>query len=155
MPFIYGICCTTFCAASPLYALAWSVDGGQLAAATGSGAIVLFDYVRGIATRRLQLHSQQILKARERYCDGLSAWPREVNGSMTMWGEDKAVSWEEGQQLLYMVTYVLRTPSIFCLICHGACPSHPGRLAPVKPWTFGIQQPGWHYCCGAHRRHCR
>eukprot|EP00775_Hariotina_reticulata_P007969 gene7969-8167_t len=45
-----------------LYSVTWSPDGSQLAASTGSGAVILFDYAKGIAVKKWTLHSKSALK---------------------------------------------------------------------------------------------
>ncbi|KAF6263074.1 hypothetical protein COO60DRAFT_1672788 [Scenedesmus sp. NREL 46B-D3] len=45
-----------------LYSVSWSLDGSQLAASGADGAVYLYDYAKGIAVKRWQLHTQTSLK---------------------------------------------------------------------------------------------
>lgn len=51
-------------AATALYSVAWCYDGSHLAASGVDGAVYLFDYAKGIAVKKWQLHTKMSLKVR-------------------------------------------------------------------------------------------
>lgn len=49
-------------AATVLYSVAWSPDGSQLAASSASGAVYLYDYNKGVAVKKWQIHAKMSLR---------------------------------------------------------------------------------------------
>jgi WD40 repeat protein len=56
--------CGLLFAAVALYSVCWSLDGSQLAASGANGAVYMYDYAKGIAVKKWQLHTQMSLKVK-------------------------------------------------------------------------------------------
>jgi WD40 repeat protein len=66
-PTCWLCCCPCAPAGVPsnaLYSVTWSPDCSLLAASSAGGAVYLFDYAKGIALKKWQLHDKPSLKVR-------------------------------------------------------------------------------------------
>lgn len=59
-----------------LYSASWSPDCSLLAASSAGGAVYLFDYAKGIALKKWQLHSQPSLRV------SVPHWPDAVTDAV-------------------------------------------------------------------------
>lgn len=58
--------------------MSWSLDGSQLAASGADGAVYLYDYAKGIAVKRWQLHTQTSLKVSRQTHTGVQGAARRL-----------------------------------------------------------------------------